>query len=112
MSNLSTGSGAHAWTRARRCAPGRARVDVRLALVFFTGGNQCGTPSRTYMSGDNTNISGIVGYMCTHWDVCRCLGVPATWQTEATRAFDVTPGQLHTTKLYIVIDKMQRAQTP
>ena len=99
--------------------PGRARVDARLdarastcawLLWFLQGGNQCGTPSRTYMSGDNTNISGIVGYMCTHWDVCRCLGVPATWQTEATRAFDVTPGQLH--KLYIVINKMQRAHTP
>ena len=86
--------------------PGRARVDVRLSLVFFTRGNQCGTPSRTYMSGDNTNISGLhvrTGMFAGAW-------VPATWQTEATRAFDVTPGQLH--KLYIVIDKMQRAQTP
>ena len=25
--------------------PGSVRVDVRLALVVFTGGNQCGTPS-------------------------------------------------------------------
>ena len=97
MSNLSTGSGAHAWTRARRRAP---------VSCVFTRGNQCGTPSRTYMSGDNTNISGLhvrTGMFAGAW-------VPATWQTEATRAFDVTPGQLH--KLYIVIDKMQRAQTP